>query len=150
MPKAKPRTLLTFLYLSAAALVFLPASPAGAEDQNTESREVRQASVSVSPFVYGMRVWIDPETGRIRQPTNAERTAVAERLSEEQRLNKSDQGLIVEYRKDGSRYVNLEGRFMHSLVLTRNADGTLTANCSDDSHSHEKKSDGKATEAAVR
>jgi hypothetical protein len=151
MPKATQRTLLTFFYLSAAALVFVPAYHAGAEDQSTEAPQLKQAPVISSPFVYGMRVWIDPETGQIRQPTKAEREAVAERRSEEQRLNKSSEGLVVEYREDGSRFVDLQGRFMHSLVLTRNADGTLTAHCDDSGHDHDMKTtDEKTRELPIR
>jgi hypothetical protein len=150
MLKATPRTLLTLFYLSAAALVFLPVATAVGEEPTTEQKSADHVPVTPSPFVYGMRVWIDPATGTIRQPTKAERSAVAERASEKQLLNKSDDGLLVVYRKDGSRFVDLEGRFMHSLVLTRAADGTLTAHCLDGKHDSDEGSTADAEELPVR
>jgi len=151
MPKAKSRTLLTTLYLSAVAMLLLPATGVIAAEPSASPRTpAEESSVTVSPFVYGMRVWIDPETGEIRQPTKAEREAVAERASEQRRLNKSSEGLVIQYRKDGSKFVDLEGRFMHSLVLTRSEEGTLTLRCDDKGHSHEKKAAETPRELPVR
>jgi len=131
MPKAKSRTLLTYLYLSAAALAFLPAGVAAGEETQAAKPAAEGAVVIPSPFVYGMRVWIDPDTGAIRTPSKAEKASVAERFSEEQRLNKSSEGLEIQYRADGSKFVDLQGRFMHSLVVTRGEDGKLTYHCVD-------------------
>ena len=51
--------------------------------------------------------------------------------------NKSIEGLEVEYRKDGSKFVDLQGRFMHSLRVTRNADGSTSRTCTDrEPHAH--------------
>lgn len=151
MPKAKPRTLFTSFYLSVAALVFLPGPKVVAsETQEPAPRSVEQATVPPSPFLYGMRVWIDPETGKIRQPSKAERAAVAERMSEQQRLNKSAEGLTVIHKRDGARFVDLEGRFMHSLVVTRAEDGSLSTRCTDHDHSPDASGHEKTEELPVR
>jgi len=87
------------------------------------------------PVGMGLRAFIDPETGRLRQPTSEEAAAFA--ASSRVARNKSIEGLEVEYRKDGSKFVDLQGRFMHSLRVTRNADGTSSFTCTDrDPHTH--------------
>jgi hypothetical protein len=153
MPKLTPRAISISLYITAAVLVFLPAAILTAEQPaNTAPATIEETSqrVSPSPFVYGMRVWIDPETGAIRQPTAAERKAVAERMSEQQLLNKSSEGLIVTHKRDGARFVNLEGRFMHSLVITRAEDGSLSTRCTDHRHSPDERGDEKTDTLPVR
>lgn len=135
MPKATPRTFLISLYLSAVALIFVPASPlvAAEEIENVDTPVLEDCSVpTVTPdFASGMRVWIDPETGKIRQPTEAERKANAERTSIDALLNRSSEGLEVVVKPDGARFVHLQGRFMHALILTRAEDGTLVFECTD-------------------
>ncbi|MGK2859903.1 MAG: post-PEP-CTERM-1 domain-containing protein [Thermoanaerobaculia bacterium] len=87
------------------------------------------------PAGKGLRAFIDPKTGQLRQPT-AEETAAFAATSRVAR-NKSIEGLEVEYRKDGSKFVDLQGRFMHSLRVTRTADGTSSFTCTDrDPHTH--------------
>lgn len=147
MPKATPRSILFSFYLIAAALVFLPAAVmTGEETPKTETPATgEQAAKDDTPrFQSGMRVWVDPKTGEIRQPTDEERKAVAERLSVDALLNKSSAGLRVEKRPDGSRFVDLQGRFMHMLVVTRAEDGTLKARCIDHSHDADKDATGEA------
>ena len=152
MPKAKPRTLLKSLYLSAAALLFFPAVATADETEPPAKTVVEDCVVPMrAPTLQSaMRVWIDPETGKIRQPTEAERKAAPERLRVDDLLNKSTDGLVVVYRKDGSRFVDLQGRFMHSLVLTRAEDGTLTAHCVDGNDSLSQTSEKTTAESRDR
>lgn len=89
------------------------------------------------PVGEGLRAFIDPKTGQLRQPTAEERAAIS--ASSRLARNKSIEGLEVEYRRDGSKFVDLQGRFMHSLRVTQNADGTMSYICTDRehaSHSH--------------
>lgn len=157
MTKATPRTLLTSLYLSAAALFVVPAALAADERPKAdEATAQEECSVTMEKPVEketggtqesAMRVAIDPATGAIRPLTEEERKAVAERISVDALLNRSHEGLVVERRPDGSKFVNLQGRFMHALVLTRMPDGRLVAECVDDEHQLHG-TDGRETEDA--
>lgn len=134
MPKATPRTFLTSIYLSAVALILLPATVLTAEEKANDETPVLEACsvpTAIPNFTSGMRVWIDPDTGEIRQPTTSERKAMAERTAIDALLNRSPDGLEVVHRPDGSRFVHLQGRFMHALVVTRTEDGTLVGHCTD-------------------
>ena len=83
----------------------------------------------------GLRAFIDPKTGQLRQPTTDELAAIS--ASSRVGRNKSIEGLEVEYRKDGSKFVDLQGRFMHSLRVTRNAGGATSYTCTDrEPHAH--------------
>lgn len=83
----------------------------------------------------GLRAFVDPKTGQLREPSAEESAALA--ATSRVARNKSVEGLEVEYRRDGSKFVDLQGRFMHSLRVTRNADGTTSYVCTDrDSHPH--------------
>jgi hypothetical protein len=139
MSKATSRIILTSLYLSAAALAFLPAASIAAEDAAKPADPVveERAAVETPRAQSGMRVWIDPETGAIRQPTEAERKAVAERFSVDALLNKSSEGLLVITKPDGAKFIDLQGRFMHTLVVTITEDGTMLTRCFDHDHSSE-------------
>jgi hypothetical protein len=147
MPKATSRSILLSFYLSAAALVFLPVAVIAGDDtpkpEAPAAVEEQEAKVETPRFQSGMRVWVDPKTGEIRQPTDKERKAVAERLSVDALLNKSPEGLTVRTRPDGSKFVDLQGRFMHMLVVTRAEDGTLKAHCIDHSHQMDKEKTGE-------
>jgi hypothetical protein len=74
-----------------------------------------------------MKVAIDPETGELGMPTAAQRRELAPGL--ERDLTYSDEGLVVEHRADGSRHVNLEGRFQSYSVARLRDDGTIDYQC---------------------
>ena len=77
-----------------------------------------------------MRVFRDPETGRLRQPTREEAAeldrAEAEAAPESERIFR-----VVEH-PDGMKSVDLQGAFAQAVVVTRNADGSLTFRCMPD------------------
>ncbi len=81
------------------------------------------------PLGVGLRVFIDPATGETRAPTKEELAAISSAARESR--NKSSEGLIIEYRPDGSKHVNLRGRFMHSMRVTLDADGSTSYRCTD-------------------
>ncbi len=141
MAKATPKILLKCLYLSAAALVFFPNAVFAAEEPESQSENVLEdcsVPMARSNPMPAMRVFIDPETGEIRQPTADEMKTEAGRVSIYSPLNRSTTGLRIVQKPDGAKFVRLDGRFMHAMVLTRGEDGTLTAKCISDSHDHGK------------
>lgn len=124
------------ILLAAAALVATAAyatdpRPATESPARSAAPEcpVAEAAPEPLPVGEGLRAFIDPKTGKLRQPTTEELAAMsaASRVAR----NKSIEGLEVEYRKDGSKFVDLQGRFMHSLRVTRNADGSTSYTCTD-------------------
>ena len=74
----------------------------------------------------GVRIYIDPATGKTRQPTPAERAEEARQSAEAAKLRKG-KGVQYSKRADGTvRALDLEGRLMESVVVTTNADGSLS------------------------
>jgi len=130
------------LALLAAAAAFVAVTAAAAEPATGDaSRRVADprtpdADYEPLPLGVGLRVFIDPATGEFRKPTAAELATIAEQAAASK--NKSSEGLEVEYRPDGSKYVNLQGRFMHSMRVAVNDDGSLRYVCADRDHDHAK------------
>lgn len=131
------------LILLAAAAVVATAAYATDPRPETESPArpdapecpVAEVAPEPLPIGEGLRAFVDPKTGQLRQPTAEELASIsaASRVAR----NKSIEGLEVEYRKDGSKFVDLQGRFMHSLRVTRNANGSMNYTCTDrEPHSH--------------
>jgi hypothetical protein len=87
------------------------------------------SAVEPLPLGAGLRAFVDPTTGQLRQPSPEELASVA--ASARLARNKSIAGLEVEYRKDGSKFVDSQGRFMHFVRVTRNPDGTTNFTCTD-------------------
>lgn len=81
----------------------------------------------LSPGTAGMQVALDPETGEFGMPTPAQRRELS--LDLERDLSHSDEGLQVEYRADGARHVNLEGRFQSFSVARIRDDGSVDFQC---------------------
>ncbi len=77
--------------------------------------------------VAGMQVAIDPQTGRLRQPTPEERQALAKALGRS--LNRSTQGLTVTRFSNGMQRVDLQGRFQSTSVATVDAQGKVNYRC---------------------
>lgn len=74
----------------------------------------------------GVRVYIDPATGKLRQATPAERAEEARQSAEAAKLRKG-KGVKYSKRADGAvRALDLEGRLMESVVVTTNPDGSLS------------------------
>ena len=73
--------------------------------------------------VAGQQVHIDPQTGRIRQPTPQEAAALAASL--EQQFGKRSEGITVFYLPNGAVGAQLNESFMEAMTVTRRPDGSL-------------------------
>ena len=73
--------------------------------------------------IAGQQVHIDPQTGRLRQPTPQEAAALAASL--EQQFGKNVDGITVTYLPNGAVAAKLDDSFMEAITVTRGADGTL-------------------------
>jgi len=128
------------LFAAAAAFVAVTATAAEPEARDASRRvadpQTADAGYEPLPLGVGLRVFIDPATGQFRKPTAAELSAIAAQAAASK--NKSIEGLVVEHRPDGSKYVNLQGRFMHSMRASVNADGSIAYSCTDLDHDHTK------------
>jgi hypothetical protein len=71
-----------------------------------------------------MIVGIDPETGRLGPPTKAARTALAIPA-----LDRSMEGLAVAYNPDGSKMIDLQGKFQEYTVVHITPDGRKVETC---------------------
>ncbi|MBI2214628.1 MAG: hypothetical protein HYU52_13360 [Acidobacteria bacterium] len=135
----------------AAAITFAAVTSTAAEPQSgSERRRAADPSNTETayeplPLGFGLRVFIDPETGQFRKPTRAELDAIAQTARTSK--NKSSDGLLIEYRPDGSKHVDLQGRFMHALRVRVGEDGALRTVCSDHDHDHPKTADAPAAPA---
>ncbi|HET9950606.1 MAG TPA: hypothetical protein VFS09_02300 [Candidatus Eisenbacteria bacterium] len=77
----------------------------------------------------GMIVGIDPETGKLGLPSKAERAALDRAANLSPALDRSDAGLTVIHRPDGSMMVDLQGRFQDYAVMRITPDGRKVETC---------------------
>ena len=82
-------------------------------------------SAGTAPGRAAQRIQIDPETGELVPLTPFAGTT----SSPEAALSHSVQGLSVRMRPDGSRSVDLEGRFMESTLATTDPSGRTVLGC---------------------
>jgi len=104
-----------------------PPSPAG-QGWSAETRPDRAASPagpSAAPGTAGMIIGIDPETGKLGMPSREAR----ERLLQSPALDRSETGLTVVTRPDGSKHIDLQGRFQEYTVLRLAPDGRRLESC---------------------
>ena len=78
--------------------------------------------------VQGMRVYRDPQTGRLGPPPAGIPPHVLT-IDEQRMLNRSDQGLRPRSLPGGGVAVNLQGRYRNMAVATVGADGQAAVNC---------------------
>ncbi len=111
---------------AAAALAALLALPLRGDDSPV-CPAIDPAARAVSPQA-GLRVFRDPVTGQLRAPTREEAAALARAMEAEAAPTPTPVFEIVEY-PDGMKSVDLKGAFMHSVVVKRHADGSVTFSC---------------------
>ena len=73
--------------------------------------------------IAGQQVHIDPQTGRMRQPTPQEAAALAAAL--QQQFGKNIEGITITYLPNGTVAAQLDDSFMEAMTVTRGADGKL-------------------------
>ncbi len=131
MARAFSKPIPALLYLTAAVLLFAFAAVASAETAESEAimEDCSFPTATSASFQQGLRAWIDPVTGELREPTDEELQSIAKRRLLDSLLNRSHEGLEFEVKPNGARIVHLKGRFMHVLVATRDEHGTIRTEC---------------------
>jgi hypothetical protein len=129
----KTKALLNGLLLAALAAGAAPASaaqkrvkaPAKEPAANAPAAAMCPADDSAAPA--GLRAFIDPQTGQLREPTPEEAQALA-RAAHEQ-FARELESLEAVVHPDGMISLDLKGLFMQDLVVTRGVDGRLSMQC---------------------
>lgn len=93
----------------------------------SESGSSGEASATVQRSVAGLEVTVDPSTGRLVPPTPAQRARLAAALV--QMIDHRTEGLEVRRLPDGTRLVDLQGRFQNVEVAVRGQAGDLRLQC---------------------
>ena len=125
------------LVLIAAAAVLLRNPSSGPDRGTTDSVAASAAAVSIAPAPTeaGMMAYIDPETGDLTTgPAPAGELALD--ADTQNALRRDDSGLEVVTRADGSKVMNLQGRYQHVSVIHIDANGVKTV-CTDNETSAE-------------
>lgn len=78
----------------------------------------------------GLKVFIDPATGKVRQPTPGEVQALDQALAS--LGDKSLKNIRATQYADGTVSIALNGAFMNSAVVRVNPNGTVSQACTDD------------------
>jgi hypothetical protein len=85
------------------------------------------AEAAAPAHAEAIRVFIDPQTGRLRPPTPEEARQMGELMR--QMTSRSTEGLEQVRHPDGSVSVDLQGRFRHVAIGARTAGGPLVFDC---------------------
>lgn len=115
---------------SAVAADRSPDQPA----QPTPPAEQAQ-SVAAPAAQAGMRVYVDPATGRrLSNPTAEQRANAAALDRDNPAFSTSSEGLREEPLPGGGVLVHLDGRFQSAVTVRRQADGALVQTCNNPIH----------------
>lgn len=113
--------------------LFLACSLALAEDPPPAEKvapAARQAPASPAPPAKGLVVFVDPVTGKIRQPDAAEIGALtAPRPGTAAAAPAAEAPLLMKYGPGGAVGVVLDSRYESFMVATKAPDGKLAMNC---------------------
>ena len=116
----------------------LPAALAQASDDTPEFKSTvvkaehpeHSAAARLSEDSARLRAFIDPESRRLRKPTEDELRELSQ--SQGRLLNRSVRGLPVATHPTGARSVNLQGRFWNVSIARLGANGALSQACVSD------------------
>jgi hypothetical protein len=78
-------------------------------------------------YVAERNITVDAKTGKLRKPTPEETKGLVASLKS--LTNRSADGLTASTHADGTRQVNLRGRFGNVMIARPNADGTTETKC---------------------
>jgi hypothetical protein len=115
-----PRVALVLLLLSLTVPAFAQSS-----DQPTVAAAEESSDTIVS--IAGVRVAVDPVTGRLRPPTPEEARQLAAGIAA--MVNDSSDGLVEVAHPDGGFQVDLQERFMNVYIAYVAAEGDLRMDC---------------------
>ena len=123
------------LVLIAAAAVLLLRNPSSGPDRGAADSVAASAATVSVPAEAGMMAYVDPETGDL---TTGPAPAGGLELDADTHnaLRRDDSGLEVVTRADGSKVMNLQGRYQHVSVIHIDANGVKTV-CTDNETSAE-------------
>jgi hypothetical protein len=113
--------------VSASALGLLVFATGAASASDTQPGAVKADAAMPSDAAPGVRVYIDPATGKLRQPTAEERSAEgrARAAAAKQRDNKAKTLKQTKF-PNGSVMLDTQGIFEEEVTATVNADGSLS------------------------
>jgi hypothetical protein len=133
--------------LSAALAVFaLGAGPAGADESGAcpkkkaaakppataaapaETAKAPAATPAETAGQAGMKAYIDPATGKLREP-NADDAALAAAATKGRQAQAVRPEPVILQRPGGGRIAVLGEEYLEDVVVWKNADGTLTFQC---------------------
>jgi hypothetical protein len=118
------------------------AQQTGATEATIEStKKPSQTEVQVQPAAEpvsaqaGLRVYVDPATGRrLSNPTAEQRANAAALDRDNPAFSTSSEGLREEPLPGGGVLVHLDGRFQSAVTVQRQADGSLVQTCNNPIH----------------
>jgi hypothetical protein len=113
-------------HLAAGVVTALLALPLGAEDTRI-CPAIDRPALSAVKHQAGLRVFRDPATGKLRPPTREEAAELMR--TEAEAAPESKRTFVVVEHADGMKSVDLQGALMQSMVVTRNANGSLSFRC---------------------
>ncbi len=115
--------------LAVMGLALVPAASAA----EALAEEETPAMDAVAPVQHSqaMRVYKDPETGRLVAPPREVREALAAADKQRTDLNQSAEGLQARVHRNGMVTMDLQGRFQSHYVVTRGEHGELEHICTE-------------------
>jgi hypothetical protein len=113
----------TLLAFSAAGLAVAQTATAPAGEGKRHTRKTQAAA----PASVGQRVFVDPATGRLAEPTPEQIQALEKAVAE--MLSQSSEDLVVIELPDGTLTIDLEGRFQEVAIATKGPDGSIQTGC---------------------
>ena len=102
---------------------------------NDKTARIKEGSMEDknSKSVARQAAQLDDKTGQVRPLTPQEAQKLAEGIKE--LVNQSDKGLVEVQHADGSVSIDLQGRFQNVVLAKKNADGTTSESCVDNTES---------------
>jgi len=138
----RTRVFRVILFLAVLIACAMPAAAAqkkprikalGSESDKTAARPAADTACPADDRFgrAGLRAFIDPQTGQLRQPTPEEAQALSRAARAE--FAQEAESLEAVVHPDGMVSVDLKGRFMQDLVVVKKPDGSLSFGCVPDS-----------------